>query len=504
MHKPTSEQQAILDIQQSSRDSIMITAFAGCAKTTTLEMMAKQVRGPFLALAFNVKIKKELEKRFPPNAKVLTMNGLGHNAWGQAIGKRCQLLDSKKTQVVNQVLEENGVKLQQDSWIAVRDLFAAGQLAGIVPATFPHKGLREDTPESWLDLAESEWITTDPTIVEYARQCLTLSCKMAFAGQIDFDDQIYMSALFGGLFAKYPLVFVDEAQDLSPLNHIMVRKSASDRIVVVGDPKQAIYAFRGADSSSMANLRKLRPVWHDMPLKTTFRCPTIIVHRQRHHAPGFTAAPTNATGVLTDWRKDPWNIPDRDDVAVLCRNNAPLISLAFQLIRAKRSVVILGRDIGKGLIALAKKIVPDSTTPITQCVEKISEWQMRECQLAIANKKEHRIAAITDRAECLIAVAEWGDVSNARELVEGLTKLFSTQSGKITLATGHKSKGLEWDTVIHLDPWRIPSKYAKEAAENGNFSQLEQENNLQYVIETRTKRELVLATLDKFDPTLGA
>jgi len=47
------------------------------------------------------------------------------------------------------------------------------------------------------------------------------------------------------------------------------------------------------------------------------------------------------------------------------------------------------------------------------------------------------------------------------------------QDGPITLITGHKAKGLEWDTVYHLDPWLINSG--------------EQEDNLKYVIQTRAK-----------------
>jgi superfamily I DNA/RNA helicase len=50
------------------------------------------------------------------------------------------------------------------------------------------------------------------------------------------------------------------------------------------------------------------------------------------------------------------------------------------------------------------------------------------------------------------------------------------QQGKLTLITGHKAKGLEWDTVYHLDPWIIKSG--------------EQEDNLKYVISTRSKDTL--------------
>jgi hypothetical protein len=45
---------------------------------------------------------------------------------------------------------------------------------------------------------------------------------------------------------------------------------------------------------------------------------------------------------------------------------------------------------------------------------------------------------------------------------------------------------------VHLDPWRIPSRYAKTPAE------IEQEHNLQYVLETRTKHTLILANVKDF------
>jgi len=48
-----------------------------------------------------------------------------------------------------------------------------------------------------------------------------------------------------------PVLFVDEFQDLSPLQYVLFtqwRKSgALDRVYVAGDPNQAIYGFRGAD-----------------------------------------------------------------------------------------------------------------------------------------------------------------------------------------------------------------------------------------------------------------
>jgi superfamily I DNA/RNA helicase len=102
------------------------------------------------------------------------------------------------------------------------------------------------------------------------------------------------------------------------------------------------------------------------------------------------------------------------------------------------------------------------------------------------------VDSVTDKYECVLAVIENKSPKTVRELISELDNLFAKDSGLITLATGHKAKGLEWGTVIHLDPWRIPSKWAKKPDE------ITQEHNLQYVLETRTKHTLILANLGDF------
>jgi superfamily I DNA/RNA helicase len=74
---------------------------------------------------------------------------------------------------------------------------------------------------------------------------LAINIEQAFRGIIDFDDQIYMPTLFGGSWPQFPLVMIDEAQDLSPINHAMLSKLVKHRLIAVGDPYQSIYGFRG-------------------------------------------------------------------------------------------------------------------------------------------------------------------------------------------------------------------------------------------------------------------
>jgi len=54
-------------------------------------------------------------------------------------------------------------------------------------------------------------------------------------------------------------------------------------------------------------------------------------------------------------------------------------------------------------------------------------------------------------------------------------------------------QGLEFETVYHLDPWRVPSKYASDG------ESLEQELNVRYVIETRSKENLYLVDFEKLN-----
>lgn len=501
-HSPTPEQSAILDACASNTDSLMISAYAGTGKTTTLVMMTERLSAvPSLALAFNVKIKKELETRFPAHFTVKTMNGLGHGAWSRYVQGRLTLDDRKLGKLVTATACSAGQTLDTDTWSDVLTLVTAAMNVGLVPSYFPIKGMIVDTPAVWTDLALEADVS--PDLCELAREVLIANIKQGLGADgpptISYNDQIYLPTVLGAKFDRFPLVMVDEAQDLSPLQHEMVRRSAGDRLIVVGDPRQALYAFRGADSSSMERLRGLRQQWIDLPLTLTFRCPHAIVDRQQDHAPGYTAAPSNPQGAILDRRGQEWSwadIPPSPSVAVLCRNNAPLMSLALKLLARHISCVMLGSDIGKGLKRLAKKLLPNPNLASADCITLINAWAESESSLARANQKEHKIAGIEDRAACLCAVLE--HCANAGELIKTLTSIFSNDHTKVTLASGHRSKGLEWDTVVHLDPFRIPSKFARKAAAAGNPKQLEQEFNLRYVIETRAKQTLVLADLADF------
>lgn len=505
---PTDEQVAIMDAARTTSKNIMCKSYAGCTKTTTIEMTGRALPvRPTLYLVFNKRNKKEAEARMPPHIHCKTVNGLGAEAFNRTIGKRCILDEDKVSKLLKDVIKFNKEfqDTNREQFGDVLQLINRARVAGLIPQQFAeqYQGLVPDTEEGWEAVADAIYMEINEGHIFLAREVLAKSITLAFNGTIDFNDQIYMSALFGGVFTKYAEVMVDESQDLSPIMHIMVQKAALGRLMVVGDPLQAIYAFRGADSASMEKLRALRPVesWVDLPLTLTFRCPKLTVARQQAHAPGFTAAATNREGEHHFFEKA-WDVEQMEDhaeghITILCRNNAPLLAAALRIIKSGRGCTVLGREIGKSLVTLSKKIFPRDEASIEECSEKVNYWAARESALAAANGKDAHLAVIEDKRECLLAVLASPVCNNAGTLRQLLATMFEGDNLKITLATGHKAKGGEWETVVHLDPWRIPSKYALIEQAKGNLTPYEQDLNLKYVIETRTKNITIFAKLEE-------
>lgn len=522
---PTPEQQEVCDaVASRGGESVMISARAGCSKTTTLQLAAPRISAPALALAFNRKNAKDLEPRLPANFSVKTMNGLGHGAWQRQVAQqgvnKLEIDDKKLGKLVSQTAKDRKVALSSDQWGDLRALVSGAMQVGLAPRD-EGQPLTPDTPEAWRDIADGLWIPRDDFefLKDLAHETLERSIALAQQGIISFDDQVYCSVCLGGRFPKFPVVFIDEAQDLNPLNHAMLSLALREggRLVAVGDEAQAIYAFRGASGDSMQRIRQLRPKWIDRPLNTTFRCPKTIVARQQGHVPGFKAHQSNPEGrfaSLPDGREEfdqdgnlqgwDWNRvmelrsrPD-GDIAVLCRNNAPLLSMAFKLIRQRVGVQILGQDIGKGLITLSKKICKADDLPAPQCAGLINEWRERELALARANDNDARQETVQDQADCLQAVLADAECRDAGQLRQMLAHLFAREGGLVTLSSVHRAKGLEFDTVVNLDPFRIPSRQAKAAALLGNDLPMKQERNLLYVLETRAKHTLINANLEDF------
>lgn len=71
------------------------------------------------------------------------------------------------------------------------------------------------------------------------------------------DDPVTGPAAASRLASRFPLVMVDEFQDTDPMQWQVIRLAFHGRstVILIGDPKQAIYFFRGADVTSYLQAR---------------------------------------------------------------------------------------------------------------------------------------------------------------------------------------------------------------------------------------------------------
>ena len=490
----TTEQLAVVEEFRTGKRNVAVSAVAGSGKTTTIMLgLASAWEDPTstLLLAFNKKNADELKKRAPAGLTVSTLNGLGHRGWSRVSQGRL-FLDTKIVgNHVSDIIREQPDPLHQEylqlNWAHMKNLVAKAKTVGLIPKQFSYaKGLVPDTKENWEMLADKHNIDFNDSIYNVAYQALVRCVTQGLAGGIDFDDQLYLPVCFQATMQKYSLIVVDEAQDLSEIQHELILRSLAKngRIVFVGDPRQAIYGFRGAAANSMEILsERLDATW--LPLTVSFRCSHAAAALAKKIVPELTAFEGNKQGKV-EYHRMNWKLNELPShAAILCRNVAPLIKLGMEAIRQGVPAHMVGRDIGAPLLKACKDLSKD-----TSVTEAIISWR----EVKVANSRSLEMEEhYYDTAEALLAVTEVFSIQSKNDLESKLQMLFSRTTGGLTLSTVHRAKGMEWDVVYILDRHRMPAKYAVKAAyENPEACSwmLEQEKHLQYIAYTRTKNVL--------------
>lgn len=467
---PTTEQSAILDADRASRANLMINALAGTGKSATLKLLDKAHKKaePRLYLVFNKRnqleaVADQKAGAFHDLTSIKTFNGLGHGIWAKAIAHPIALDKTKSRTLWREMVDKFSRTDATDAWKAytvVMDGMEKAKAFGYVPGDVA----KVTSLITRTDFHHAMDETPDEYAAELIDQLLRESIRRAYLGLIDFNDQIYMPALFGGPFPRFPRIMVDEYQDQAPINHALLARLVVGRIIGVGDPYQNIYGFRGAKAGGMRSAVEAYSMT-ELPLSVSFRCPRAIVEAARWRVPHF------------QWSKDGGQVNEIDrmsgsdlpvDATIICRNNAPLLRMAFRLLSSGRGVTLVGSELGPRIVAVMKKFGPDSMTK-REVIDAIEFW--REEKL-VANSK-----SANDLADCMRVFADHGDTLSA---MLSYAQMIFAQAGPVRLLTGHKSKGLEFPNVYWLDPSLCDSR--------------EQDRNLAYVITTRS--ENILNTVD--------
>lgn len=453
------------DIHKNT-DHTVIIARAGSGKTTVLVEGFKYIpKGKkTLMVAFNKAIADELRARAPMHVDCCTLHSLGLRAIKQAFGN--VVIDNDKCRILVESIIGEG-----------RENYELNQ--SICKCVSLCKSFLYDIPSKIDELIDNFDIETfDLTREEFIKHVIkTLTLCKKQTQLIDFDDMIWFPFVYRLNVGKFDVVFCDEAQDLnfSQISMVMSAVKPTGRIIACGDPQQAIYLFRGADSQSIPNfITKLKA--KTLPLSITYRCPKKIVKLAQEIVPDIIAADTAPEGEIIDLPIDDLLKTVKPGDYVISRTNAPLIKHCMFLLKNGIPANILGRDVGANLHWFIKK---SKAKNINKFIEYVNSWREIELKRLLSERRDP--SATLDKAECLLNLCE--GVLTIKDLKETIDSLFSDVSDnkKVLFGTTHKMKGKETDRVFMLaDTYRYGPGVEGE------------ESNLYYVCITRARKALYI------------
>jgi superfamily I DNA/RNA helicase len=469
------------------KKNCIVRARAGTGKTwTIMKSLEYATEDSVKVMAFNKTIEEELTRRLKamnlPNVKALTIHGTGYRAVLKA-WPGVRLLD--KTAAISRAAYLT--QMVCASW--PQEIAAAvSRLHTIARETRPHA-------TDWNELVELAWkhdcvpdhiAYDEEDICRAAIECMALAAdeKLTRTRGMDFADMIFLPLRCNLLRRTEGLVVVDEAQDMTEaqLEIALGICRTNGRIMLVGDDRQGIYAFRGADTGCLDRLKTALDA-EEFPLNISYRCGKKIAAYARRLVPDFEAGPDNPEGeILTMARAAAVKMMDLGDF-VVSRKNAPLVGICIACLRAGKRARIKGKDIGKDLIHLVDKLSRRSDS-INEFLEYLEAWRMRESEKWMAAEKPDRMADVDDKANMLVEMSDGAeDLQELRIRIETLfTETGLGDADVVTCSSIHKAKGLEANRVFVL----TNTLYAG--------SDFLEEQNLEYVAVTRAKNTLVLVS----------
>jgi superfamily I DNA/RNA helicase len=477
----SDQQNAIFDWFKGGSGNLVVRARAGTGKTTTIvQAISYAPENSILLGAFNKRIASELQTKLTnPKAVAKTFHALGYG----------MILGNWKGAVLDQYRSDS---MARELFPDVPDpiITSIKKLASLAKNICPFFSI-----EKLIDIcyvhdidADEQMIDLGWNISKIATHAAKLLDKAAERnGTFDFDDMLYIPIKNSWIRKRYDLVVIDEAQDMNASQLIMAKKLGKARIVVVGDDKQAIYAFRGADSNSIDRLKGELSA-KELGLTITYRCPKNVVQHIKWIVPDFIAADEAPDGVVRSLAYSAMIAEAEPGDFILSRINAPLTRTCFKLLALDKRACVEGREIGQTLKKIVKGL---KATTIEEMVDKLQTWhtnQIERITKTASRCAETKIEHVNDQVAMLNVFAE--NATTVDDLLIKLETMFQhTDGGKldvIVCSSVHKAKGLERNRVYGLCDTLYPG--------GSKNSSCVEERNIEYVMVTRAKSEFICVT----------
>ncbi|MDA1612301.1 ATP-dependent helicase [Bacillus cereus] len=264
-------------------------------------------------------------------------------------------------------------------------------------------GLRERLTGGWktdatvyrrtyLDRNSNEWKEGNSELATWIEDYENL---LRQEGLIDFDDMVLLGLRIieqndwvrDILKAKFPIIIVDEYQDLGLPLHRIIKSlcfKSDIRLLAVGDPDQSIYGFTGANPQLLKELSEMENV-STVPLQMNYRSSEKIVKASQialGESRDFKSANKKITGMI-NFYEYPKGIEDQAEK--ICTEIIPDI-LQRNPSSKLGDIAVLYLDKYDGNI-IAEKVTahklnyirmdqnaPYSKTPLTRWLEDCAAW----------------------------------------------------------------------------------------------------------------------------------
>ncbi|XP_078099220.1 F-box DNA helicase 1 [Sander vitreus] len=502
----TREQQQILSHDIQGHHVVKIVAFAGTGKTTTLVKYAEQrPHLRFLYVAFNKSVANEAQRRFPSNVACKTVHSLAFTNIGRRYHSRQNLTFNLKPFAISSVLPQGRGGFSKAKVVTTTlNAFMASTDETINTSHVPCSRRGKNGLREYISEVEKELFVEDATMIWNKMKDLNETKKDAYYMTHDGYLKLWQLQIpKPSLSDQYDVLFIDEAQDCTPAIMDVLLSQRCGK-VLVGDPHQQIYTFKGA-----VNALNIVDHTHIFYLTQSFRFGAEIAYvgatilevckgvdkilvggKQKGGVCDETADKVAAAmkmGVSLC----------RGKTAILSRCNVSVFSEAVRLTDSNPHCRIhfIGGVAGIGLNRImdvwhlmeggkfirdplirsfAKRNPEGPFWALKKYVEQTEDLEL-DAKVSIVEKYGKRIPELAERLESCFE--------------------YDYNEADFIIGTVHKAKGLEFDTVMVTDDFaKVPSS-EHNLHHNPNFSFADiadDEWNLLYVAVTRAKTSLII------------
>lgn len=461
--KPTPEQEAVIAHDLQSGEALKVVAFAGAGKTSTLVEYAKaRPMDQILYAAFNKSVQVEAEGKFPANVMSRTIHSLAYQAIGRKfanIGNVPFFLVTKRFGV--DVYRATLILRCLENWMNSADVCILEKHCPPDTLGRFEKGFETRIVEAaeslWRDMQQGDEKT-----------------PMTHSGYLKLY-QLSKPSL------RFDTIMLDEAQDTNPVTLDILRRQqeAGARFILVGDPFQQIYSWRGAEDAMQM-----------------VECETKYITQSFRFGRNVASVANKLLETFFQ-NKIPLRgseIEDRfaerfekgDKLTVIVRTNAELFRQAH-LEAHDKSIAVVG---GVGFSTFMDKLMDVFYLYSGQ------RNRIQERQVAFFKTYADLVKFAQDRLDPELG-ARVNIVNDFKDgIPSAVQKVRSATVGEkqceALLVTGHKSKGLEWPNVSLAEDFAELFDEQRKPFDLEGGELTKDEVNLLYVAATRAQSALRL------------